>query len=107
MLRSLKQKGEEVLLHRLQEALSPTERAKGQKHCFWKDTFDVKECRTEKFLLQKLQYIHSNPVSGKWKLAPSAGEYLHSSASFYFYMRQPLFEVVHYEKLLNWEAMYE
>jgi len=41
----------------------------GKKHEVWKDSFDVKECRTEKFILQKLTYIHNNPwpESGNWQ----------------------------------------
>ncbi len=33
--------------------------------------------------MQKLDYIHYNPVSGKWQLAKDFVEYEHSSASFY------------------------
>ena len=44
---------------------------------------DIKPCYTEKFLLQKLEYIHANPISGKWQLAETAEEYEHSSARFY------------------------
>ena len=33
--------------------------------------------------MQKLRYIHRNPVSGKWKLADSFLDYPHSSAHFY------------------------
>jgi hypothetical protein len=83
------------------------DRQKGQLHTVWKDSFEVKECRTEKFLLQKLHYIHNNPVSGKWRLASSSTEYMHSSASFYYNGIQRQFEVVDYDKLLDWERMYE
>jgi hypothetical protein len=31
----------------------------------------------------KLEYIHANPCSGKWRLAVSASGYAHSSAGFY------------------------
>jgi hypothetical protein len=72
----------------------------------WKDSFEVKQCRTNAFLLQKLHYLHNNPVSGKWMLAPSPVEYLHSSARFYYSGKQQLFEIVDYEKLLDWEGMY-
>ncbi len=33
------------------------------------DSFDAKPIFSEKFLLQKLNYIHYNPVKGKWRLA--------------------------------------
>lgn len=107
MIRSLEQKGKQALLQRLQVAVPGKDRARGQKHSFWKETFDVKECRTEKFVLQKLNYLHNNPLSGKWKLADSPLDYTHSSAPFYYNGRQPLFEVVDYRELLDWEKMYE
>ena len=37
----------------------------------------------ESFFNQKLQYIHRNPVNGKWKLVNDYMDYEHSSASFY------------------------
>jgi putative transposase len=45
----------------------------------------------EAFLLQKLNYIHNNPVADKWKLAKLPEEYLHSSASFYFLNKEHSF----------------
>ena len=38
---------------------------------------------TEKVFLQKLDYVHNNPVQPKWKLATLPEEYEWSSASFY------------------------
>jgi hypothetical protein len=38
---------------------------------------------TDKFLQQKLDYIHHNPISGKWNLADTFIDYKHSSAGFY------------------------
>jgi REP element-mobilizing transposase RayT len=107
IVRRLKALQETELLKALEEGVQYKDRQKGQLHAVWKDSFDVKECRTEKFLLQKLQYIHNNPVSGKWKLAPSSIDYLHSSARFYFNGEQQRFGVVDYEELLDWEHMYE
>ena len=107
MLRGLQSKGAYELLTKLQKAVQFKDVQKGQKHCFWKDSFEVKECRTETFLLQKLHYMHNNPVSGKWKLASSSLAYLHSSALFYCNGRQQLFAVKHYRELLDWEHMYE
>ena len=34
-------------------------------------------------LKQKLDYMHDNPVRGKWNLAKTAADYKHSSARFY------------------------
>ena len=38
---------------------------------------------TEKVFLQKLDYIHNNPLQPKWKLATLPEEYYWSSAAFY------------------------
>ena len=61
----LKQRGEHTLLQKLSAEVKDKDRSRGKKHEIWIDGFDVKECRTEKFILQKLVYIHENPVRGK------------------------------------------
>ena len=38
---------------------------------------------TEKVFLQKLNYLHNNPVASKWKLADLPENYKYSSALFY------------------------
>jgi len=38
-------------------------------HKVFRDSFDAKAIFSEKFLVQKLNYIHHNPITGKWKLA--------------------------------------
>lgn len=94
------------LLRYLSEAVEPKDKGRGKLHEVWKPGFDVKPCRTEKFLLQKLHYIHDNPVRGKWRLAPDNVSYEHSSCLFYFHQQQRLCEVTHYQTLLDWENMY-
>jgi REP element-mobilizing transposase RayT len=71
------------LLNQMKEAVIDKDRRRNKKHELWQGTFDVKECRTEKFILQKLNYIHNNPCAERWKLANKPYEYLHSSARFY------------------------
>ena len=39
---------------------------------------------SEKVLLQKLHYIHNNPVQDKWQLCKYPEEYWYSSARFYY-----------------------
>ncbi len=67
----------------LYNALTERERKKKQLHKVFKDSFDAKPIFSEQFFLQKLNYIHYNPVSGKWRLAKDLNTYEHSSASFY------------------------
>jgi REP element-mobilizing transposase RayT len=98
---------EQTVLEKLERAVKQKDRSRGKKHEIWINSFDVKECRTEKFILQKLIYIHENPVRGKWKLCNSSLDYLHSSAPFYFNGRQQLFEVKDYRDFIRWEEMYE
>lgn len=38
---------------------------------------------TPKVIFQKLDYIHNNPVQGKWMLSDSPVDYKYSSAKFY------------------------
>jgi hypothetical protein len=56
---------------------------------------------SQKFLIQKVNYIHHNPVSGKWMLAKDFIEYEHSSASFYEKQVVKHFRPVHYTDLYN------
>jgi REP element-mobilizing transposase RayT len=62
---------------------SEKERAKGQLHKVFEPSFDAKPVYTLDFLYQKLDYIHHNPVSGKWQLCEEFTDYVHSSAAFY------------------------
>ena len=103
----LERRGEFILLQKLSDEVKDKDRSRGKKHEIWIDGFDVKRCRTEKFILQKLIYIHENPVRGKWKLCKSSLDYLHSLAPFYFNRRQQLFEVRDYRDFIKWEEMYE
>ena len=86
-------------LKTLQDALTEREREKKQLHKVFKDSFDAKAIFSEKFLIQKLNYIHHNPVSGKWKLAPDFISYEYSSASFYEKGIVKHFEPTHFKEL--------
>ena len=74
---------EHAMLDVLHDAVSKRERKKGQIHRVFEESFEAKECYTKDFIYQKLNYIHHNPVSGKWKLVADFTEYEYSSASFY------------------------
>ena len=107
LVRLLEQNGQQDVLQKLENEVKGKARSSGKKHEVWIDSFDVKECRTEKFILQKLIYIHENPVRGKWKLSKTSLDYPHSSARFYFNGKQQLFEVKDYRDFVKWEEMYE
>jgi putative transposase len=50
---------------------------------FWQRTPMAKECWSENFMLQKLNYIHNNPCQPHWHLAALPENYRWSSAAFY------------------------
>jgi REP element-mobilizing transposase RayT len=83
MVKRLKQDNTSHLLTDLREGLTEREKKKGQLHKVFESSFDAKAVYSEKFLLQKINYIHQNPVSGKWNLATDFTGYAHSSAAFY------------------------
>ena len=49
----------------------------------WKRNPLVIELYSEKVMWQKLDYIHNNPCTARWKLAPFPHAYRFSSARFY------------------------
>ena len=57
--------------------------AKDRSYQFWQREPMVKEVWTERFLLQKLNYIHHNPCQPHWQLAAIPEDYKWSSALFY------------------------
>jgi putative transposase len=85
-----------TILKLLSEAVTEREKKKGQLHKVFENSFDAKPIFSEKFLIQKLEYIHHNPVSGKWKLASYFTDYEHSSASFYVLGEVKIFKSLHY-----------
>ena len=54
-----------------------------RKMQFWKRDPLAIPLTSEENLIQKLEYIHNNPIKEKWKLALLPEEYRWSSASFY------------------------
>jgi len=83
IIKILEGSGNSELLCRLALAVTDKERAKGQLHKAFESSFDAKPIYTFKFLYQKLDYIHHNPVSGKWSLCDEFTDYQHSSAAWY------------------------
>ena len=50
---------------------------------FWRRDSLAVEIRSYKVARQKLEYIHANPVTGKWMLAKDDISYKYSSAGYY------------------------
>lgn len=101
IIRRLKTQNENVLLKTLNDAVNTAEQKRNKQHEVWQGTFDAKECRTEAFILQKLNYIHFNPCVERWQLAVKPHEYEHSSALFYQSGKQGKTEVKDYQDFLT------
>ena len=84
------------LLQELRNAVTENEYKKGQQHKVFNASFDAKPVFTQHFMMQKVNYIHYNPVRGKWMLAADWVTYPHSSASFYATGLVQHFKPVHY-----------
>ncbi len=88
IIKRLEKSNNQILLQRLESGVRAKESKKGKLHQVFKErnaarSYDAKECFDERFILQKLLYIHKNPVSGRWNLAKDYLSYEHSSARFY------------------------
>lgn len=95
--------GKTAILTELRQSVKGKDRVRGKKHEVWKRGFDIKECRTEEFIMQKLVYIHNNPCAGKWKLADDILRYPYSSASFYISGKKGNYEVKDYRNFMKLE----
>ena len=71
------------MLEILKKGVQKNEHDKGKKHQVFRLSFDARPCFDEAMIEQKLDYIHANPVSGKWNLVDDYVTYEHSSARFY------------------------
>jgi hypothetical protein len=67
----------------LQNGVQEQERKKGKLHQVFRLSFDAKEIMNEQEINQVLDYMHHNPVHGKWKLENEYINYLWSSAMYY------------------------
>ena len=79
----LKKKKDEKTLSILKDEVTPSDRRRGKLHQPFKHSFDGKQILNKEMMLEKLRYIHHNPVSKKWNLASDYLLYPHSSALFY------------------------
>ena len=95
----LRERKKEKLIAYLAKGVPEKEWKKGKKHQVFRVSFDGRLCLDERMVEQKIDYIHRNPVTGKWALIEDYAQYPHSSASFYELGTKNRY-VTHY-KLLN------
>ncbi len=67
------------------------ENLRNSKYQFWRQDNQPKECYSRDFILQKLEYIHNNPVEAG--IVEKAEEYLYSSARDYHGAAKGLLEL--------------
>ena len=95
IIKGLEKKNHILLLEELHGYVKKNDLKKGQRHKVFEESFDAKECRGRKFIKQKLDYMHKNPVSKRWQLVNDFTDYPYSSASFYEK------GIKHYDRLLH------
>jgi len=83
IVKRLEESENNKILERLAKAVTPVERTRKKKHRVFERSSDIKPCYSERFVRQKLEYTHANPVKGKWRLATTFVAYPHSSAGYY------------------------
>jgi REP element-mobilizing transposase RayT len=102
MANILKEENYSELKNYLHNAVFKYERARGKKHQIFISNSDIRLCSNEDIIWEKLNYIHSNPVNGKWNLVDDFSKYIHSSASFYELNIEGIFPVTHYQDIIGY-----
>ena len=97
LIKILKEQGQYPILKQMEGWVNNTQKADDKQHEVFEPSFDWKECRTEKFIEQKLNYIHNNPCVAELCTLPE--EYKHSSAKFYFTGEQSIYAVTSFMEL--------
>ncbi|MEW6241880.1 MAG: hypothetical protein AB1564_13825 [Chloroflexota bacterium] len=67
-------------------------RDRRHEHSIWQD-IQAKNIFSREFLIQKIEYIHQNPVDKEWNLVEDRANYQYSSACFYDNSIQPIIEI--------------
>ena len=83
IIRRLRARNLNNTLRSLSTAVRPKEQFKGKKHQVFRPSFDAKICDSVEMIESVLDYMHHNPVAGKWSLVDEFPDYKLSSASFY------------------------
>ncbi|MEO7486320.1 MAG: hypothetical protein ABIU77_04440 [Ferruginibacter sp.] len=101
IIERLKKSGYTDVLEQLENAVNMSDKKRGKLHEVWEDSFDWKECISDAFTWQKLDYMHENPCAGKWRLAENAIGYIHSSARYYILGAQGFYPVLNFKELYD------
>jgi REP element-mobilizing transposase RayT len=99
IINRLEKNNETTLLEQLAGGVEATRKVNKKLHEVWELSFDWKDCRSNEFVWQKLDYMHHNPCTGKWQLAVNAIEYIHSCARFYLTGVQGIYPVTNFMEM--------
>jgi hypothetical protein len=80
-------------LNQLKRFVNTSDSNRNKKHEVFEPSFDWKYLYTDKFILQKLNYIHQNPCNSNHQLASNDVDYPYSSASNYAMSKNNKYEV--------------
>ena len=83
IVKRLQEQNQHEILLKLQDAVISSDKERGKKHQVFERSFDCKPVTSQHFFLEKLNYIHNNPCTGRWQLATSPTDYIHCSAKHY------------------------
>jgi hypothetical protein len=99
IVNGLKKQGKQDLLKILHEGVEQKEKLRGKLHEVFHPSFDARMCHSEWMVEQKLDYVHHNPVKGKWSLTDDFTKYPYSSAAFYELGIKGVVDLTHYKEL--------
>ena len=99
IIKQLEANNEAGLLQKLSFDVEPIRKANKKLHEVRETSLDWKDCRSNTFVWQKLNYMHNNSRIGKWQLAAYPIEYLHCLAIFYLTGVQGIYPVTNFMQM--------
>lgn len=99
IVKRLKASFNNKILEHLKSAVKEEERNRGKIHRVFNPSFDAKAIEDPDTLSEKLNYMHNNPVSGKWQLVYDFIDFKYSSAKYYETGVHSNYEVVDYRDI--------
>ncbi|MEO7839801.1 MAG: hypothetical protein ABIU06_10660 [Anaerolineales bacterium] len=95
ILNELRKDGKQDLL----DFFNQQKRDARHQHSIWQD-IQASNIYSSDFLFQKMEYIHSNPVSKDWRLVKNRADYKYSSACFYDNGIEPVIQITNVNEWL-------
>lgn len=101
IVRNLKLYAKVGWLDLMREGVQINECANGKKHQVFRLSFDASVVKDHESINRVLDYIHRNPVSGKWMLCDDYVKYPYSSAAHYELGQKDLYIIKDYKELID------